>query len=150
MSFINQFLGIILKNRTGRDAMKKGLIALMFVAAAALLMNGCAAKSEMAAQGNIEGKTVTISTGDFFEACDMQKKWTPGSKVNFKFASSAPVTFNVHYHQGHEKMYAIEQTTKDNFDGSFIVKGEGIHCGMWKNDNPNYVTLTYDISVEKQ
>lgn len=127
--------------------MKKGLMLLGIVAAAALFMSGCAAKQEKAAHGDVAGKTTTIATGDFFEACD---KWTPGDKVSFKFTSSAPVMFNVHYHEKHQKTYAIEQTLKDDFEGSFIVKSEDIHCCMWKNDNDNFVTLTYDMTVEKQ
>ena len=58
--------------------------------------------------------------------------------------------FNVHYNQKHAKVYAIEQTLSDNFEGSFIVQSDDIHCCMWKNENPKFVTLTYDMSIEKQ
>ena len=47
-------------------------------------------------------------------------------------------------------MYAIEDTMTENYEGSFIVQTDDIHCCMWKNDNPKNVTLTYDMSVEKQ
>ncbi|KPJ99645.1 MAG: hypothetical protein AMJ60_04370 [Desulfobacterales bacterium SG8_35] len=123
----------------------KKVLSVLVIVAAALLMNGCAAKEEKAAHSDIKGKTITIATGDFFEACD---KWTPGDKVSFAFTSSAPVMFNVHYHQKHAKMYAIDQTLVDTFDGSFIVQSDDIHCCMWKNDNPKFVTLTYDMTVE--
>ena len=127
--------------------MKKGLILLMIIALAALLISGCAAKGEKPAHSDIKGHTVDIATGDFYEACD---NWTPGDKVSFKYTSTAPVMFNVHYHQKHTKMYAIEQTLTDAFEGSFIVQSGDIHCCMWKNDNPDFVTLEYDMSVEKQ
>ena len=125
--------------------MKKGLISFMIATLAVLLISGCAAKEDKAAHEDIKGKTIDIATGDFFEACD---KWAPGDKVSFTFTSSAPVMFNVHYHQKHAKMYAIEQTLVDTFEGSFIVQSDDIHCCMWKNDNPKFVTLTYDMSVE--
>ena len=127
--------------------MNKGWISLIIVAMAALLINGCAAKGEKAAHGDAKGTAITIGTGDFYEACD---SWAPGDKVSFKFTSSAPVMFNVHYHQKHAKMYAIEDTSTENYEGSFIVQSDDIHCCMWKNDNPKNVTLTYDMSVEKQ
>jgi hypothetical protein len=127
--------------------MKKTLFSLLIVAVAALFIQGCAAKEEKAAHGDLKGKTTTIATGDFYEACD---KWTPGDKVNFTFTSSKPVMFDVHYHEKHAKAYAIEQTLVDKFEGSFIVKSEDIHCCMWKNDNDKFVTLTYDMTVEKQ
>jgi len=128
--------------------MKNVLMSLIIIMFAALFISGCAAKDEQAAaHGDFKGKSITIATGDFYEACD---NWTPGDKVTFKFTSSAPVMFDVHYHAKHQKTYAIEQTLKDNFEGSFIVESEDIHCCMWKNNNNNFVTLTYDMTVEKQ
>ena len=127
--------------------MRKGLIVLVIVSFAALFLSGCAAKDGEVAHEDIKGKTITIATGDFFEACD---KWTPGDKVNFTFTSSKPVVFNVHYHEKHAKMYSIKDTLVDEFDGSFVVESENIHCCMWKNDNSKYITLTYDMSIEPQ
>jgi len=127
--------------------MRKGIIVLVVVSVALLFLNGCAAKEEKATHEDTKGHTLEIATGDFYEACD---KWTPGDKVNFTFTSSKPVMFNVHYHQKHAKMYAIKQTLVDTFEGSFIVQSNDIHCCMWKNDNDNFVTLTYDMSIEKQ
>jgi len=125
--------------------MKKGIGLLVTAILAALLIISCAAKEEKAAHSDIKGHSIDISTGDFYEACD---KWPPGAKVSFKFTSTAPVMFNVHYHQKHAKVYAIEQTLVDTYEGSFIVQSDDIHCCMWKNDNPDFVTLKYDMSVE--
>ena len=125
--------------------MKKSLLAIMLFAMATLLITGCATKEEKAAHEDIKGKKITISTGDWYEACD---KWAPGTKVNLTFKSSQQVSFDVHYHKKHKKMFAIEQTMTDSFTGSFTVEGDDIYCCMWKNDNPKYVTLTYDMSLE--
>ena len=127
--------------------MKKSIIAFVFIAATTMIFSGCASKADKAAQGDINGKTITIATGDFFEACD---KWTPGDKVVLSFASSKPVMFNVHYHEKHAKQYAIKDVLVDKFEGSFVVQSGDIHCGMWKNENNDFVTLTYDLKVEKQ
>jgi len=70
--------------------------------------------------------------------------------VNFSFTSSKPVMFNVHYHEKHAKVYAVEQTLTDKFEGSFVVQNESVYCCMWENDNPKYVTLTYDMNVVKK
>jgi hypothetical protein len=127
--------------------MKKTVIAFMLAATAVLLLAGCAAREEKAAHSDIKGKTITIATGEFFEACD---NWTPGDRINFMFTSSKPVLFNVHYHAKHKKEYAIKDVVVDDFSGSFIVQTDDIHCCLWKNDNPKFITLTYDMSVEKQ
>jgi hypothetical protein len=127
--------------------MKKGLLLLVSIAAAALLISGCAAKEEKAAHEDVKGHKITIATGDFFEACDT---WTPGDKVSFNFTSSKPVMFNVHYHSKTSKIYPIKDVLVDEFAGSFVVQTEDIHCCMWKNDNPDFITLNYDMSIEKQ
>ena len=127
--------------------MKRNFYSLLFVVAVLLLVHGCASKGEKMSQGDMKGHTIDIATGDFYEACD---RWTPGDKVSFSFASSAPVMFNVHYHTQEGVKYAIEQTMTDKLDGSFIVQTDDIHCGMWKNMNDDFVTLTYDMNVEKQ
>jgi len=127
--------------------MKKSLIVFIVIVSAAFLTYGCAAKDESVTHGDAAGKTITIATGDFFEACD---KWAPGETVNFSFTSSQPVMFNVHYHEKHTKMYAIKDVLVDEFGGSFVVQSDAIHCCLWQNNNPKFVTLTYNMEVEKQ
>ena len=126
--------------------MRNGIISLVIVAVAVLLVNGCATKKPT--HGDIKGETITITTGDWYEACD---KWSAGDKVNIAFSSSKPVMFEVHYHKvrSNEKIYAVEQTLLDTFNDSIIVESEEIYCCMWKNDNPDYITLTYDMSIDK-
>lgn len=129
--------------------MKKSLLVLSIVITAALLLHGCAAKEESAMHQETKGNTVTIAGGDFFEACDMEKNWQPGSTLNYTFSSSKPVIFDIHYHAEHAKVYPVEPTLTDKLEGSFVVEGEAIHCGMWKNGNPEPVTVTFDMSVAK-
>jgi len=126
--------------------MKKGLI-LPVIIAAALLISACAAREEKAARNDNQGQPITIAAGDFYEACN---NWAPGDMVTFKFTSSLPVMFDVHYHDNYAKMYTIEQTLAENLDGSFVVNTDAVHCCMWKNDNTKDVTLAYDLSAGKQ
>ena len=125
--------------------MRKGFLVLVIISFAALFISGCAAKDEGVAHKDIKGKKITISTGDFFEACD---KFPPGATVNYSFTSSQPVMFNVHYHEKYAKVYAVEQTLVDKLEGSFVVESDAIYCCMWENKNPKYVTMTYDMTVE--
>jgi hypothetical protein len=126
--------------------MKKGL-SLVVIAAVGLLIISCAAREEKAARADNQGQPITIAAGDFYEACG---NWAPGEKVTFKFTSSLPVMFDVHYHDNYAKMYTIEQTLAENLDGSFVVNTDAVHCCMWKNDNTKDVTLSYELSVGKQ
>jgi len=129
--------------------MRKGLILSVVAVLAVLLMIGCAAKDEKVSHEGIKGKSIDIATGEWYEACD---KWTPGDTVNITFSSSKPVGFNVHYHEkrSQEKIYAIEQTVTDSFAGSVKVQSDDVYCCMWQNDNSKYITLKYDMNIEKQ
>jgi len=145
--FLYKQIGIIIKkNQMGRVTMKKGLILLVSIAAVALLLGGCASKgvADKASQGGKESHTLTIATGDFHEFCDM---WEVGETVKFAFTSTKPVMFNVHYHAGHEKQYAIKDVLVDDFSGNFVVQNKEVHCGMWQNNNDSFVKLTYEMEV---
>lgn len=130
--------------------MKKNVILLSIVIATAFVLQGCGAKEDSVMHEQMDGDTATIASGDFYEACDMEKKWTPGTTVNYSFNSSKPVMFEIHYHEKHAKMYPVEPTLADNIEGSFVVKSDAIHCCMWKNENPDPVTVTFDMSVAGQ
>lgn len=127
--------------------MQKKIISLLIFAAAALLIHGCAAKEESAKHEDMAGNTATITSGDFYESCDMEKRWKPGTTVNYTFSSSKPVVFEIHYHEKHAKVYPVQPTLADNIEGSFIVESDAIHCCMWKNENPDQVTVTFNMSV---
>jgi len=129
--------------------MKRAIVSLLIILAAFLFINGCASKggAEKGAQAGKQSHTLTISTGDFHEFCEV---WEVGETVKFSFTSTKPVIFNVHYHAGHEKHYAIEDVLVDNFSGDFVVQNKEVHCGMWQNNNDSYVKLTYDMEAIKK
>ena len=143
--------------------MKKGIISLVIVAAAALFISGCVTTTgsetttapetntmpDKTSQAGPQSHTVGIAAGGFTESCEDEYK--VGETVKFSFTSSKPVVFNVHYHdEKHQKHYSIKDVLVDDFSGSFTVQNEYIHCGMWQNNTDSFVKLTYEIDVVKK
>ncbi len=138
--------------------MRKGLILLMVVAAAALFISGCVTTTgsetttgpettmSKASKAMAQGVTVGIGSGSFHEVCE--DEWKVGDTVKVSFTSSKPVVFNVHYHDAKEvKHYSIKDMLVDDFSANFTVENKYIHCGSWQNNSGNFVKLTYEIKV---
>jgi len=127
--------------------MKKYLLVLLLTGLVVTMISGCAATdSGSPAHAEKQGKKVTISTGDFFEACD---KFPLGATVEYSFTSTKPVLFNVHYHDKRTKVYPVEEQLTEEVSGSFVVDSKAIYCCMWENKNPKYLKLTYEMKVKE-
>jgi hypothetical protein len=125
--------------------MKRNLLALLLTGLVVALLGGCAATdSGSSNHAEMKGKKVTISTGDFYEACD---KFPLGATVEYSFVSTKPVLFNVHYHDKRIKVYPVEEELISEASGSFVVESKAIYCCMWENKNPKYVKITYNMNV---
>ena len=143
--------------------MKKGIISLVIVAAAALLISGCVTTTgpetttapdktsmpDKTAQPGPQGVTVGIAPGGFHESCE--DEWKVGDTVKVSFTSTKPVVFNVHYHDAkHVKHYNIKDVLVNDFSGNFSVQNEYVHCGSWQNNSGGFVKLTYGIQAVKE
>jgi hypothetical protein len=127
--------------------MKRNILMLLLTGLIVVLISGCAAKdSGSPTHGEMKGKKVTISTGDFFEACDL---FSPGTTVEYFFTSTKPVQFDVHFHDKRSKKFAVEQQLTDNASGTFVVEKKAHYCCMWENKNPKAIKLTYGMQVKK-
>lgn len=130
--------------------MRKGLIALSIVALAALLINGCVtAKKEQKKVSfeNITGETVVVKPGGWHENCD---KVLAGETFNVAFKSSKPGLYEIHYHLRGEKHDYQAQTLADGYRGSIKAQEDAVYCLMFFNKSRENITLTYEMSVEKQ
>jgi hypothetical protein len=87
-----------------------------------------------AAAGKAEWKSldVTLEPGKMLEHCD---KLAAGEKRRFHWKASAPVDFNVHYHQDKEVFYPVKRDAMRGDGGTFIAKTEQEYCWMWTARN---------------
>jgi hypothetical protein len=128
--------------------MRNGLIFMVIATAAALLINGCVTTEQKTASHRdiVMGKKIAIKSYGWHEDCN---KWESGDTVNIAFSSSKPVGFSAHYREkrNNENIGVWEKSLTDRYDGSIAVQGDEVYCFMWHNENPEDITLTYDMSV---
>ena len=129
--------------------MRNDLILLVIAATAAIFISGCVATGQAtASHRKIKGKTIAIKSGRWFQDCD---KWESSDKINIAFSSSKPVKFSAHSRlkRSNETIDVVEESLADWYEGSIAVQGDEVFCFMWHNDNPQDITLTYDMGVGK-
>jgi len=117
---------------------------------AAMLFGGCAATETAtnAKPQHIDAgqqqEEVIIASSSFYEACD---KLSPGQQVEYSFAISKPVDFNVHYHTAEGVHYPVQKENIDSMSGVFTAEAKATYCCMWSNKQPVPVSLTYDFKI---
>ncbi|MFC1845389.1 hypothetical protein ACFLZ5_11470 [Thermodesulfobacteriota bacterium] len=89
---------------------------------------------------------VIVNPGGWHEDCD---KVASGDMFNIAFKSSKPGLYEIHYHHRNVKHEYKTQTLADGFKGSIKAEIDVVYCFMFLNENPEPVTLTYDMSVEE-
>ena len=101
------------------------LIALLLLALAAA--SHAAPKNEDALE--VE---VALKPGNVHEACTRLDK---GEKRRYHWKASAPVDFNIHYHEGPEVLYPVKRDGMRGDGGNFAAKVSQDYCWMWTAKN---------------
>ena len=74
----------------------------------------------------------TLEPQKILESCE---KLAAGEKRRFHWKSTAPVDFNVHYHEGSDPVYAMKRDAMRGDGGTFAAKTEQEYCWMWTARN---------------
>lgn len=105
-----------------------------FIAAAAraipgaLLLAGCtAAPIEAGTPRNVD--RLVVAPYAMHEDC---VRMTRGDRLDWRYASSAPLAFNIHYHEGNAVLSPVvrEHSTADS--GTFEATLAQDYCAMWE------------------
>ena len=75
-------------------------------------------------------RTQQIAPGKFVEFCDKLPK---DSTVTWQFKASAPLNFNVHFHQGKAVTFAEKQDSVSELQGTLVAPRDEDYCWMWTN-----------------
>lgn len=86
-----------------------------------------------------------IKSGKIEEECRLMDA---GAKVAYRFASSAPVAFNVHFHQGKLVEYPIKVDRTGGENGIFIAASKQEFCWMWTNSSNDVVTIEGELAPQ--
>lgn len=87
--------------------------------------------------------TVDVAPGKFAEACGALP---PGTRVAWRFESSAPLDFNIHYHVGKDVHYPAKATQVRTADGVLAVAAREDQCWMWTNKGGEAVRLEVSLT----
>ena len=91
------------------------------------------------ATGKFE-RTQSIAPGKFVEICENLLK---GSAVTWEFEASAPLNFNIHFHQGKDVAFPEKQDGVSERQGTLVAPSKEDYCWMWtnKNDTPSSIRV---------
>jgi hypothetical protein len=71
---------------------------------------------------------VALEAGKMHEVCARLAK---GDKRRYHWKATAPVDFNIHYHEGNEVFYPVKRDLMRGDGGTFVAKIDQDYCWMW-------------------
>jgi hypothetical protein len=93
---------------------------------------------------NLSFKTQSnIQPGKFSEVCGKLKK---GNLIRWQFDSSAPLDFNIHYHEGKEIFFPYKMNAIKSAKEELLISLDQDYCWMWTNKSGEAVKLEMNLS----
>lgn len=86
----------------------------------------------------------SLAAGKIHEECMMLK---PGQKLEYSFAASAELNFNIHYHKGEDVAYPVRKKSASE-NATFAATREEDYCLMWTNESKSPVNLEYSVQIQ--
>lgn len=84
-----------------------------------------------------------VASGKFTEICG---KLAEGDSVRWKFDSSGPTDFNVHYHVGKEVVYPVKRSRSTAAEGVLAVSVPQDYCWMWTNKGKESIRIQVELA----
>ena len=84
-----------------------------------------------------------VPPGKFIELCG---KISQGAAVRWRFESSAPLDFNIHYHVGKDVVYPARLSQASQAQDVLVVAVPQDYCWMWTNKGSEAVRLRVELA----
>ncbi len=127
------------------DSVKPNLAAQMLLLSA-LVFSSTTCKAEVISfklEANPSFKTqVNIQPGRFSEVCGKLKK---GNSIRWQFDSSAPLEFNIHYHEGKNVVFPYKMSAIKSGEEELLISLDQDYCWMWTNKSKEEVKLEMSL-----
>ena len=85
---------------------------------------------------------VNIQPGKFSEVCGKLKK---GNLIRWQFDSSAPLEFNIHYHEGKNVVFPYKMSAIKSGEEELLISLDQDYCWMWTNKSKEEVKLEMSL-----
>ncbi len=83
-----------------------------------------------------------IQPGKFSEVCGKLKK---GNLIRWQFDSSAPLEFNIHYHEGKNVVFPYKMSAIKSGEEELLISLDQDYCWMWTNKSKEEVKLEMSL-----
>ena len=94
-------------------------------------------------EANSSFKTqANIQPGKFSEVCGKLKK---GNLIRWQFDSSAPLEFNIHYHEGKNVIFPYKMSAIKSGEEELLISLDQDYCWMWTNKSKEEVKLEMSL-----
>lgn len=106
---------------------------MMGIGLSALALSATTQAEIIDVKWNAEGKfdrMQLIAPGKFVEFCENMPK---DSVVAWRFKASAPLNFNLHFHQGKAVAFPEKHDGVSELQGTFVAQSKEDYCWMWTN-----------------
>jgi len=127
------------------DFVKPNLAAQMLLLSA-LVFSFTTCKAEVISfklEANPSFKTqANIQPGKFSEVCGKLKK---GNLIRWQFDSSAPLEFNIHYHEGKNVIFPYKMSAIKSGEEELLISLDQDYCWMWTNKSKEEVKLEMSL-----
>ena len=74
-------------------------------------------------------------------------KLAAGEQVRYRYAATADVDFNIHYHRGEEVFYPVKTSGSRSADTTFTAPQADTYCLMWERKGESAARI--DGAVER-
>jgi hypothetical protein len=95
-----------------------------------------------------EGKDQTVEVlkpSGIHEDC---MELAQGRVLSYSFEASAPLSFNIHYHDNGDVVHAVKKDGVTSDRGAMTAPKKHHYCLMWTNTAGDMVKITYSYRVE--
>ena len=124
---------------------------ILLLCLAVVSISSCAANLPQGASGSTtdtKTKSIMVDSSGSYEDCFKVKR---GEVLNYKFNSSGPLDFNVHYHGSNDVIYPVLQNDITAHEGTIDPEQHGseeeYYCLMWKNPGAQQCRISYKCDV---
>ncbi len=126
--------------------MKHPTVSFALLLAVALMAAGCAGNRIQPPESPKKAETSINPTQSFEDCIEMTK----GNSMLYSFKSSAPLNFNIHFHEGEAISYPVERKNTSAEEGEFLPDRKQYYCMMWTNIGSEAVKVEYSYNVKKK
>lgn len=103
--------------------------AIVMAAAAVLGLAGCAATPAIEPGKPLEVRAHPLPPYEVHEECASLR---PGDRLHYRFESTAPLAFNIHFHEGRAVVMPVTRDRATADEGTFVPLAARDYCLMWE------------------